>query len=196
MRPRFRWPATLLLLLLVPRVAPGLEVVNGFLSLAVSESSLCAGPGACRTVDVSVDSLDVLLFDLHVDWDPGFWTLDAIVDAAVDVDFVEMDAAQGYIDDLFGDVGLAPPVGAGEVLFRLRFEVTGDPMPVRTVLEIGDLSMTDAFFDRAVLVADAGFDTHAPTPNASIVTPEPGTALLAAGGLVVLAARRRRRAVR
>lgn len=187
------------LALLAPSAAgatPALSSLPGFLALDVSAAASCAGPGECVAVDVSLapaNPSDVILFDLQLAWDPTFWALDSIVDTAVSIQVVQRDDASGFIDDLFGDVGLGAPIAAGDPLFRLVFEVVGNTQPLRTVLEIGDLSGFDPFFDRPVLVADASFDVLQPTPNAQIVVPEPSTGLLLALGLAGVSLGRGRR---
>jgi hypothetical protein len=68
------------------------------------------------------------------------------------------------------------------------------------VLEVGNLMAVDgAFFDRAVLLADPGFNALVPaedrSENAIVMTPEPGAAPLFSGvllGALHLARRRRR----
>lgn len=190
------------LTLLVPAAGgatPALSTLPGFLSLDVSAAASCAGPGECVAVDVSVapaNPSDVILFDLQIAWDPTYWTLDSIVDTAVSIQVVERDDASGYIDDLFGDVGLSAPIASSDPLFRLVFEVVGSTRPLRTVLEIGDLSGLDPFFDRPVLVADGGFDVLQPTPNAQLVVPEPASGLLLGLGLAGISRGRCRQSAR
>ena len=195
----FRFATLLLAVALAPNPSlalPDLRAVDGFLALALSDSASCTGGGACVSVEVTVDAttnpMQVLLFDLQMLWDPSYWELDAILPGAVTPGVVVRNDSLGFIDDLFGDVGVGSPVAVGSVLFELVFEVSGSGNPPRDVFEIGDLSGRDPFFTRPVLVADENFDTFSPQPNARIVTPEPATVGLLVAGLAALALARRR----
>jgi hypothetical protein len=170
---------------------PNFDVIDGFLAFTLSDVTTPARDFVAVDVSVAPGAAldDVISWDLQVAWDPSYWQLTSIEGA----DSVERNNLTGMIDDLFGDVGTGPAIALGETLFRLLFTVTGDSDPLRTVLEIGDLRGTDPFFTNPVLVADSGFDTATPSPNARIVTPEPGTALLLAAGLLALALPRARR---
>jgi hypothetical protein len=173
------------------KAVPDLQVLDGLLALELSDVTTPARDFVAVDVSVAPGATldDVILWDLQLAWDPTYWSLVGIEGA----DTVARDNLAGRIDDLFGDVGTDPAFGIGETLFRLLFTVTGDLGPLRTVLEIGNLAGTDPFFTRPVLVADSGFDTVTPSPNARLVTPEPGTALLLALGLLGLARPRPRR---
>jgi len=170
---------------------PSFDVIDGFLVFSLSDVTTPARDFVAIDVSVAPGAAldDVISWDLQVAWDPTYWQLSSIEGA----DTVDQNNLTGMIDDLFGDVGTDPAIGIGETLFRLLFTVTGDLGPLRTVLEIGDLAGTDPFFARPVLVADSDFDTAIPSPNARLVTPEPGTALLLAAGLLGLARPRARR---
>jgi len=175
--------------------AASFEQVEGFFAFSVSSASSCGGPGECFAIDVSLAPgaapSNTILFDLQAAWDPDYWALRQITGAGA----VARDDAKGFIDDLFGDVGAGAPIPRGATLFQLIFEVVGVADVLTPLLEIGDLSGRDPFFDRAVLVADSEFHTFAPTPNSLLVIPEPGTGWLLALGVCGLALRRRRAAL-
>ena len=178
--------AAVLLCLFLPlsaKALPQLEVLDGFLALAVSD--FAAPSGDLVAVDVSVAAGapldDVISWDLQVAWDPGYWQLDSIEGATA----IGRNDSAGTIRTLFGDVGTGTPIAIGAPLFRLLFLVVGSSDPLRTVLELGDLPASGA-----VLVADSDFDVASPTPNARILTPEPGTGALLGLGLLILARRR------
>ena len=154
----------------------------------IANPTIVSASSGQLSIDNSTD-IDVIQFDLQAAFDVSYLAFNHLQGA----DFIEIDATQGFIDDIFGDVGAGDPIAAGSTLFTLIFDVVGSPDPARTILEVGDLSSLDpAFFDRAVLVADPDFNVFGASPNATVTAmPEPSPLALMALGLFVPAAVRR-----
>jgi hypothetical protein len=179
---------------LVPLLAVAALVASagpaGALTLTALPATVSDASGQV-TIDIFAD-VDVIQYDLQIDWDVAYWTLNSVVGAD---GVVEQDDTNGRIDDVFWDAGLGDPIAAGAVLFSLVMDVVGSPAPPRAVLEVGNLSVVDAsFFDRAVLLADPDFDVLVPasdrSENAVVMTPEPAASVLAVAAALLLPALR------